>query len=197
VGQMKFIAQIIALSFALLVVPSAVKAQVLIVDNERIEREAAAYKDFNLQADSVREQIVERRQYIARGGTLEGQLADLERRRADIGDETYEAEKQTLGVTYNRFQQELQQLELIFDQLLQEARIQVERARLPVIRQILKTHGAQVILPKRLVMGSIAGLDVTTEFIELLDEELPSVVLTKLPAPQQIGRLKSPLGSGN
>lgn len=159
-------------------------AQILIVDNERVEREAASYKDFNLQTNEVREQIVQRRQFIARGGQVEQQLADLEKRKSIIGNDKYEEEKRTLEQTYVRFQQELQYLEYTFDQLRQEALVQVERARQPVIRQILKDQKAQVILPKRLVMGSAAGLDVTTEFIEMLDGELPSVTLTKLPQSQ-------------
>ncbi|MEX0298431.1 MAG: OmpH family outer membrane protein [Kordiimonas sp.] len=162
----------------------AASAQILIVDNERVEREAASYKDFNLQTNEVREQIVQRRQFIARGGQVEQQLADLEKRKSIIGNDKYEEEKRTLEQTYVRFQQELQYLEYTFDQLRQEALVQVERARQPVIRQILKDQQAQVILPKRLVMGSAAGLDVTTEFIEMLDGELPSVTLTKLPQNQ-------------
>lgn len=162
----------------------AATAQILIVDNERVEREAASYKDFNLQTNEVREQIVQRRQFIARGGRVEQQLADLEKRKSIIGNDKYEEEKRTLEQTYVRFQQELQYLEYTFDQLRQEALVQVERARQPVIRQILKDQNAQVILPKRLVMGSAAGLDVTTEFIEMLDGELPAVTLTKLPQAQ-------------
>jgi Skp family chaperone for outer membrane proteins len=159
----------------------AARAQIFVVDNERVEREAAAYKDFNLQTNEMREQIVQRRQYIARGGQLEAQLAELEKQKAIIGNDKYEADKRTLEQTYVRFQQELQYLEYAFDEVRKEALVQVERARQPVIREILKNRNAQIILPKRLVLGNAAGLDVTTEFIELLDAQLPSVTLTKLP----------------
>lgn len=162
----------------------AATAQIFVVDNERVEREAAAYKDFNLQTNEMREQIVQRRQYIARGGQLEAQLAELEKQKAIIGNDKYEADKKGLEQTYVRFQQELQYLEYAFDEVRKEALVQVERARQPVIREILKNRNAQIILPKRLVLGSASGLDVTTEFIELLDAQLPSVVLTKLPQQQ-------------
>jgi len=156
-------------------------AQILIVDNERVEREAASYKDFNLQTTEIRDQIVQRRQFIARGGQIEQQLAELENKKSIIGNDKYEEDKKNLEATYVRFQQELQYLEYTFDQLRQEALVQVERGRLPVIRKILGDRKAQIILPKRLVMGSASGLDVTTEFIELLDVEIPAVTLTKLP----------------
>ena len=159
-------------------------AQVLIVDNERVEREAAAYKDFNLQTNEVRQNILQLRQYITRGGAAEQQMAELEKQKAIIGNDKYEEEKKKIEQTYVSAQQNLQALEYIFDQLRQEALVQVERARQPAIRQLLKDRKAQIILPKRLVMGNAAGLDITTEFIELLDAELPSVTLTKLPPKQ-------------
>ncbi|WP_417461729.1 OmpH family outer membrane protein [Kordiimonas sp.] len=152
-------------------------AQILTVDDERVEREAAAYKDFNLQTNELRQSILQRRQMVTRGGAIEQQLADLEKRKAIIGNDKYEEEKRKLEQTYVRFQQELAQLEYVFDQLRQEAMVQVERARQPVIRSLLAERNAQVIMMKRLLLGSAAGIDVTTQFIEKLDAELPNVTL--------------------
>ncbi|WP_417448962.1 hypothetical protein [Kordiimonas sp.] len=158
-------------------------AQILTVDDERVEREAAAYKDFNLQTNELRQSILQRRQMVTRGGAIEQQLADLEKRKAIIGNDKYEEEKKKLEQTYVRFQQELAQLEYVFDQLRQEAMVQVERARQPVIRSLLAERDAQVIMMKRLLLGSAAGIDVTTQFIEKLDSELPNVTLNNLPKP--------------
>jgi small-conductance mechanosensitive channel len=152
-------------------------AQILTVDDDRVEREAAAYKDFNLQTAELRQNILQLRQFITRGGVVEQQLADLEKRKAIIGNDKYEEEKQKLESQYVQAQQALSQLEYQFDKLRQEAMVQVERARQPVIRSLLNERDAQVIMLKRLVLGSAAGIDVTTEFIEKLDAELPSVTL--------------------
>ncbi|WP_417457154.1 hypothetical protein [Kordiimonas sp.] len=162
---------------ALVGISAASTAQVLTVDDERVEREAAAYKDFNLQTNELRQSILQRRQMVTRGGAIEQQLADLEKRKAIIGNDKYEEEKKKLEQTYVRFQQELAQLEYVFDQLRQEAMVQVERARQPVIRSLLAERNAQVIMMKRLLLGSAAGIDVTTQFIEKLDAELPNVTL--------------------
>lgn len=162
-------------------------ADILLVDDERVEREAAAYKDFNLQTGQIRESIVALRNRLARGGTFEQALADLEKRKALIGNDKYEEERQTLAQNYEVETQQLARLELAFDQLRQEAQVQVERARQPVIRQLLKDRNAKIIMVKRLVMGSAAGIDVTTEFIEQLDAELPSVTLLLLQQNQQQG----------
>lgn len=161
-------------------------AQILTVDDDRVEREAAAYKDFNLQTAELRQNILQLRQFITRGGVVEQQLADLEKRKAIIGNDKYEEEKQGLESQYVQAQQALSQLEYQFDKLRQEAMVQVERARQPVIRSLLSDRKAQVIMLKRLVLGSAAGIDVTTEFIEKLDAELPAVTLNMpqaAPAP--------------
>lgn len=155
----------------------AVNAQILTVDDERVEREAAAYKDFNLQTAELRQNILQLRQFITRGGVVEQQLADLEKRKSIIGNDKFEEEKRKLEGQYVQAQQALSQLEYTFDKLRQEAMVQVERARQPVIRSLLADRKAQIIMLKRLVLGSAAGIDVTTEFIEKLDSELPTVTL--------------------
>ncbi len=180
-------------------------ADILIIDDERVEREAAAYKDFNLQTNQIREAILQLRNRLARGGTFEQALADfearqkaaktdLDQRKSIIGDTKYkeelaakEVEFQQEGLNLNRNYQtetdQLSRLELVFDRLRQEAQTQVERARQPVLRNILKERDAKIIMRKRLVMGSASGLDVTTEFIEQLDDTLPTVTLTLLQQP--------------
>ncbi len=163
---------------ALLGVASLAEAQILIVDDERIEREAAAYKDFNLQVNEIRQNIVQLRQFVSRGGQLEQQLADLESRKSIIGNDAYEEEKSRLENQFVGAQRALQVSELQFDKLRQEALVQIERERQPVIRNILNERGAQIIMIKRLVLGSASGIDVTTEFIEQLDAVIPTVSLT-------------------
>ncbi|MFC4347665.1 OmpH family outer membrane protein [Kordiimonas lipolytica] len=164
-------------ALAALTITTMATAQILTVDDERVEREAAAYKDFNLQTAELRQNILQLRQFITRGGVVEQQLADLEKRKAIIGNDKYEEEKRKLESQYVQAQQALSQLEYTFDKLRQEAMVQVERARQPVIRSLLSDRKAQIIMLKRLVLGSAAGIDVTTEFIEKLDAELPTVSL--------------------
>jgi Skp family chaperone for outer membrane proteins len=178
---------------ALLGVASLAEAQILIVDDERIEREAAAYKDFNLQVNEIRQNIVQLRQFVSRGGQLEQQLADLESRKSIIGNDKYEEEKSRLENQFVGAQRALQVSELQFDKLRQEALVQIERERQPVIRNILNERGAQIIMIKRLVLGSASGIDVTTEFIEQLDAAIPTVSLT---LPQRAAPAATPPAEG-
>lgn len=165
-----------------LLISSEVTAQVpiLLVDSERVEGEAAAYKSFNLKTANIRDQILSLRQFFTSGGQFEQQLSELEKQKSLIGADAYEEQRQNLEQQFQAGRQNLQLLELTFDRLRQEAARQVELARQPVIRKIIEERGAQVILPKRLVLGSTSGIDVTTEYIELLNVEIPEVDLPDL-----------------
>ena len=153
-------------------ISSVAVADILLVDDERVEREAAAYKDFNLQTTQIRESIL-----ALRNDAYQAEFATKEAE--------FQAEGANLQRGYQNETEQLQRLELVFDRLRQEAQTQVERARQPVIRNILKVREAKIIMRKRLVMGSASGLDVTTEFIEQLDAELPSVTLALLQQQNQ------------
>ena len=109
---------------------------------------------------------------------LSAEIAKLEEEKAILGPDQYEERKKKVETTYVQAQRTLQVLEYNFDQLRREATVQVERARQPVIRALLKERKAQIILPKRLALGTAAGIDVTTEYIERLDEQLPAVTLS-------------------
>ncbi len=178
----------------------AASADILIIDQERVQREAAAYKDFDLQTAQIREAIIALRQRTSPDGywdqtaiqfqqRMKTDFDDLEKRKSIIGDSAYQTERtekeQAFQTESQRMQLQLQQettnlrqYELFLDNLRREALTQVERARGPLLRTILKERGAKIIMRKSLAMETAAGLDVTTEFIEQLDDALPTVTLS-------------------
>lgn len=177
-------------------------ADILIIDQERVQREAAAFKDFDLQTAKIRDAIIALRQRTSPDGfwdqtavqfqqRMVAEMDDLEKRKSIIGNDAYETERQTKEATFQTEGQQmrvqlqnetnqLRQLELYFDNLRREAQTQVERARSPLLREILKERGAEIIMRKSLALETASGLDVTTEFIERLDDALPTVTLTLL-----------------
>lgn len=155
-------------------------ADILVIDDERVEIEALAYRDFNLKTSQIREAIVALRRNLAAGGAFEQQLAELEEQKTIIGNDAYVEQYDALAQQYETQSQQLERLQLAFDQLREEAQTQVERARQPVVDSILKQRGAKVIMLKRMVIGMAQGIDVTTEFIEQLDAQLPTVYLQAL-----------------
>ncbi|PCI64460.1 MAG: hypothetical protein COB37_01180 [Kordiimonadales bacterium] len=177
--SIKLFAAVVLSALSLTVAASA--QQILTIDNERVEREAAAYKDFRLQTTELQETIRQRQQYLVEGGVLTQQLVDLEKRKTLIGNDKFEEERNKIRQRAQQFQQDLQILNTIFENVGKEAAIQIDRARQPLLRQLIKDRKALIIIPKRVAMANAAGLDITTEFIELLDASLAAVTLTKLP----------------
>lgn len=197
----KLIKAVAGLALATSITVSAA-ADILIIDQERVQREAAAFKDFDLQTAKIRDAIIALRQRTSPDGfwdqtavqfqqRMVAEMDDLEKRKSIIGNDAYETERQTKEATFQtegqQMRQQLQnetnqlrQLELYFDNLRREAQTQVERARSPLLREILKERGAEIIMRKSLALETASGLDVTTEFIERLDDALPTVTLTLL-----------------
>lgn len=150
-------------------------AQTLIVDQARIEQEAAAFKDFRLQTQELRTNINQLNNYIKQGGALEQQAYELEKKKAVIGPQAYEEELNKLRQQSAQFQRALQQRQQIFNQLIQDFGAQFERAQDPIFREILAERKADIIIPKRIRLANGPGLDITTEVIERIDAVLPTV----------------------
>lgn len=150
-------------------------AQTLIVDQARIEQEAAAFKDFRLQTQELRTNINQLNNYIKQGGALEQQAYELEKKKAVIGPQKYEEELNKLRQQSAQFQRALQQRQQIFNQLIQDFGAQFERAQDPIFREILAERKADIIIPKRIRLANGPGLDITTEVIERIDAVLPTV----------------------
>ena len=175
---MKLNKKLLALSLVitgLLTAALPASAQTLILDQTRVEQEAAASKDFRLKTQELRTSINQLNNYIKEGGALQQQAFELEKKKAVIGPQKYEEELNKLRQQNAQFQRALQQRQVIFNQLYQEFGTQFELKQSPILRTILTERKADLIVPKRITLANGPGLDITTEVIERLDAALPTV----------------------
>ncbi|MBL4790629.1 MAG: hypothetical protein JKY60_16820 [Kordiimonadaceae bacterium] len=196
IKSFRLFAAVIVSTLSLTVAASA--QQILTVDNKRVEQESAAFKDFRLQANDLTELIRARQQALLEGGAFTQQLAELEKKKTLIGNDKYQEDLAQIRQTIQRFQNELQIANQYFQAVKTEAYIQINRVQDPLLRQFIKDRKALIILPKSVAMANAAGLDITTELIEQLDEKISAVVLTKLPtltAPQPAAANAAPAGN--
>lgn len=150
-------------------------AQSLIVDLARVEKETAASKDFALQTQELRTIMGTLNNYLERNGLLEQEAYELEKKKAVIGPQKYEEEVAKLRQSQANAQRNLQSYQTLYNRLYQEFGAQFERARAPILREILTERKAALILPKRVILANGPGLDITTEVIERIDAALPQV----------------------
>lgn len=190
---MKTLVKKIAIAFAVisasLSFTTTASAQIIILDGARVSQEAEANKDVISKTAKLREEINTLSQYLKRdGGGYLIEAKQIEDKKALVGQKKYEEEMKALENKYRAYNRLLVLRRNQFDTVLAEANRQVERASMPITKSLLTKYKAQVMMYKVDVIRHVAGIDVTTEFIEMLNDSLPSVDITvNMDLPQQQG----------
>jgi len=151
---------------------------VLVVDMQRIQRDAAAAKSVRAQSAAMRDKlkttIGDRARAISREET---ELAEL-RERMDAAEFRVRVRDFEKRVFANRdfAQQESMKLQSV----LAKASTRLRREIAPILAQLLRERGAQLMLDKSQVLLSADTLDVTDEVLKRLDALIPTMELSPL-----------------
>jgi len=176
--------------FALSTLPEPTKAQeparenigILVVDMQRIQRDAAAAKSVREQSATMRAELEATVGERARAISLEeAELAELRERltAAEFRARVREFEKKVFA---NRdfAQQGSAKLQTVRAQASNRLRREIA----PILAQLLRERRAQLMLDKSQVILSADTLDVTDEALKRLDEAMPTMLLTPPPVPE-------------
>jgi len=180
--------QRIALAFLLVVAGLPAFAQsdagigILVVDMQRVQRDAAAAVSVREQSDALRTEletiIAERAQQIT------AEEATLAEERADLSDaefaERVRAFEERVFANRDFAQRESGKLQT----LLAQASNTLRRRIAPILAAIMRERGAQLMLDTSQVVLSADTLDVTEEVLLRLDAALPTLVLAPASAPE-------------
>lgn len=155
---------------------------VLVVDMQRIQRDAAAAVNVREQSTAMRAEleamVAERAKAISKE---EAELAELRERLEpdEFRQRVREFEKKVFA---NRdfAQQGSTKLQAVRVQ----ASNQLRRAIAPILAQLLRERRAQLMLDKSQVILSVDTLDVTDEALKRLDSALPTMRLAPLAPPE-------------
>ena len=179
-------AALLAALLALAAPTGAARAQdvpdpaVIVVDMERLQRDAAAARSIREQSDARRREI---------------QAAMAEREAAIRAEETKLAEERE-NLDPAEFRQRVERFEAqVFETrafarqetarlqaALTGASQQLRRRMLPILADVMRERRAQVLLDSGQVVLSIQGIDVTAEVIERVDAAVPAMTLDLPPA---------------
>lgn len=155
---------------------------VLVVDMQRIQRDAAAAKSVRAQSAAMRDKLKETIGERARAISLEEtELAEL-RERMNAAEFRVRVRNFEERVFANRnfAQQESAKLQSI----LAKASTRLRREIAPILAQLLRERGAQLMLDKSQVLLNADTLDVTEEVLERLDAVIPTIDLVPLTEQQ-------------
>ncbi|RMF13624.1 MAG: OmpH family outer membrane protein [Alphaproteobacteria bacterium] len=147
-------------------------ARIILVDFDRVSRESLVGKDIAAQMESHRVDLEKKARAIQQ--ELKAEEEELKKQRNIISPEAFQQRVQALQRKAQAKQTEINGLGQQARRAMQQAQLEVQRVLRPIVKKIMDERGANMVMDKALVSQHAAGLDITTEVIERLDQAMPS-----------------------
>lgn len=150
-------------------------ARILVVDFRRVFEESEVGKNMIAQLQSYEVDVQRRERDLAE--QLEQREQELQARRDVLAPEALR--EQFADYERNRLlaQREIRGLLEQGQTALAQAQKKVEQFSRPIVLAIMEDRKATMVLPKQVVQHHVSGLDVTTQVIEKLNNEISSFEL--------------------
>jgi len=183
-----------AASMALLAAPAVVHAQAatgtLIVDTDTIMQSCTACSAARAQLQSQANALQARRNTLAGQFQTEAQAIDTEAKAlgGKAPGPALKAKAQALQTKEDQAQQELQNSAASIQSIQAHVQQQVGEKLVQVVEQIRAQRRAAIVLSKNATLANDPGLDVTSEVLSALNQQLPSVSVTPMPQQQTTGK---------
>jgi outer membrane protein len=178
---------------ATLVVPAAAQAQripaaaVAVVDTDQISQTCtacrAASATLQSQETTLRQRAATLQQQVqTAGGTLQQQVNALNGKDPDAA---LKAKITAFQNQQNTAQQELAQGQQRLQSTQANVNQQISARLQTIVSSVAATRGANVVIAKGDVMYAAGTVDITSEVLAQLNQQLPAVSVTPLPQSQQ------------
>lgn len=151
----------------------AVNAKIVVVDFERVTRDAEVSKDVNAQLQKERLAIQGKAAELQ--STLGAERQALESQRNIIAADAFQQKAQAWQQKAQAAEGSIQQLNQRLQVSAQQAQLEIAGKLKPIIRTVMEAKGATMVLDKQVVYLSVGGLDITTEVIDLLNKEISNL----------------------
>ncbi len=204
-NRFAFGAAIAALSLA---VPGAAFAQrvpgavIVLVDTGRIYRDCTACKAAQTQLETQITQLRQRAQAL--GQPLETEMQSIQQAAAaarnqqgaarTAAETALQTRLQALQTRQSTANQELQGREQTIRSTQAHILQQINTRLNPIVTQVMNARNANIALDISATMAHSAQLDITTDVLNALNQQLPSVSVTPLPQQQQPPAQQQPPG---
>jgi Skp family chaperone for outer membrane proteins len=178
-------------AIAALSIPGAASAQraapssILIVDTDRILNQCtacvAASAQLQTQAQSLQQRTLQiQTQLRTEGQPIQTAVNALNGRNPDPALQTRITGFQT---RQQQLAQELQGRQQQLESTQQNVTRQIGERLIAIVETVRNQHGATIAIAKGSTLANDNSVDVTNEILTLLNQQLPSVSVTPLPAP--------------
>ncbi len=149
---------------------------VMIIDTNRILREAKAVEAIARQVESIRAQYA--REVKAEEQRLREEDQELGNQRSVLAPDAYQERAQKLREKVASLQRGVQRRSTLLDRARAEAMRSVQRRLFEVVRELARKLGANLVVQKSaLVWADEEAMEFTDDALEQLNEALPSVTV--------------------
>lgn len=158
-------------------------AVIVVIDSRRLFSESLVSKDIRQQLTSISQTFASSENKVKE--ELLKEKESLDKQKSLMAQEAYEdkySQLKSRADDLNR-QADIHQKQLNVGQV--RANRELQRVLTPIIQKVSERRGATVVLEKAQIVYQEPGLDVTTEVIEHLDKELPTLKV-ELPSEAEI-----------
>ncbi|HEX6660956.1 MAG TPA: OmpH family outer membrane protein [Sphingomicrobium sp.] len=182
-----------AAALTALAVPTAALAQaraaILIVDSERVLSDCTACKSAGTQLQSKQAALRTRAQQLQTQLQSEGKpiQAAVDALNGKDPDAALTARIKAFQTKEQGAQQELQTGQRTLESTAAHVQQQIGAKVITIVEQVRASRGASIVLAKNSTMANDGAIDVTTDVLTALNQQLPAVSVTPLPqqtAPQ-------------
>ncbi len=156
-------------------VSSAINGSVLVINMERVLREADAARSIQRQAEEIRESI--QRQLSGRQDALRAEEQELVSLRQTLPPEEFTGRVDDFEQRVRKLKRASNERSSLLQKALFEANEELKKNLRPELIAIMQERSAAVMIDERNVVISARILDVTGEAIERLNASTPKIVI--------------------
>jgi Skp family chaperone for outer membrane proteins len=170
------------------------RADILIVDSDRVLTDCTACKAANTQLQQRQAALKSRAETLQTQLQTEGKPIQtaIDALNGKDPDAALKARIDAFETKQRNAQQELGNGQQTLQSTLAHVQQQIGTKLVSVVEQVRARRGASVVMAKNSTIANDNAVDVTTEVLTALNQQLPSVSVT--PLPQQQSQSKQPQG---
>jgi len=168
-------------------------AVIAVIDSRRLFSESLVSKDIRDQLTSISQTFAAEENKVKEELLAEKQQIDSQK--SLMAQEAYEDKYAQLKARADQLNRkaDIHQKQLNVAQV--RANRELQRVLTPIIQKVSDKRGATIVLEKAQIVHQQAGLDITTEVVESLDRELPTLKV-ELPSESEILEMERQARSG-
>ena len=153
---------------------------VAVVDVQRIMQESSASKGIQKAIESQRDSYQKEIQTLE--DKLQGAENELRKQQTVLAPDAFAAKRRDFEKQVADVQRTVQARKRTLDTAFNDAMTHVQKTMLEIVQDIADERGANVVIPRNLLVLFASNLDVTEPVLERLNKQLPTVAVT-IPKP--------------